>query len=217
MFGSSGHIFWDLDGTLIDSVPLKGKLFAEVFHDFPEHQEDLLAFHLAHGGLNRSEKIRRMGVEVLGISLSGDQVAARSARFGELIEEHLREAPLAPGAEVALHELAATNTMHVVTAMPNIEAHQILEHHGIAAYFQTIYGHPTPKTTSLKSLMDRHNPRPPAVLLGDSSEDSTAADRAGVAFIQVRLDGAAPLPGAVDILDGLEKSAPRIRQALENL
>lgn len=214
MSGSSGHIFWDLDGTLIDSVSLKGKLFAEVFDEYPEHHEAFVALHLAHGGLNRSEKIRRMGAEVLGISLSDEQVATRSIRFGELVEEHLREAPLAPGAEAALQELAPTCPMHVVTAMPGAEAKPILEHHGIAAYFETIRGHPTPKTTSVNSILSRHVPRPPAVLIGDSYEDSSAADQVGVAFIQVRLDGAAPLPGALFILDGLEGAAPRIQAAL---
>ena len=217
MYASSGLIFWDLDGTLVDSVPLKGELFAEVFDDYSEYHDALVAFHHQHGGLNRSEKIRRMGAEVLQIALDDDQIARRSARFAELIDSRVREAPLAPGALTTLQDLAATYPMHVVTAMPDAEALPILRYHRIADYFETTTGFPVPKSKAVKSTLSAHDPRPSAVLIGDSSEDASTAIQSGIGFIQVRLGTAAPLLGAVLILDGLEGAARRIRETIAAL
>ena len=209
-----GLIFWDLDGTLIDSVPLKGELFARVFDDHPGHHDDLVAFHLDHGGLNRTEKIRRMSTEVLGIPADEAEIERRVSRFGELTDRHLREAPLAPGASATLQELARSSVMHIVTAMPHDEARPILEHHGIAAYFESITGFPVRKAEAVEAVLSGYDARPPATLIGDSREDASTAQRSGISFIQVRLDDAAHLPGAALVLDGLEDAAARIRHAI---
>lgn len=209
-----GIIFWDLDGTLIDSVPLKGELFARVFDDHPGHHDDLVAFHLDHGGLNRTEKIRRMATEVLDICADEAEIERRVSRFEELTDRHLRDAPLAPGASATLHELARSYVMHIVTAMPQDEARPILEHHGIAAYFESITGFPVRKAEAVEAVLSGHDPRPAAAFIGDSREDASTALRTGISFIQVRLDDAAQLCGAVLVLDGLEDAAPRIRQAI---
>lgn len=209
-----GLIFWDLDGTLIDSVPLKGELFARVFDDHPGHYDDLVAFHLDHGGLNRTEKIRRMSTEVLGIPADEAEIERRVSRFGELTDRHLRDAPLAPGASATLHELASSYVMHIVTAMPQGEARPLLEHHGIAAYFESITGFPVRKAEAVEAVLSGHGPRPAAAFIGDSREDASAALASGISFIQVRHDDAAHLRGAVLVLDGLEGAAPRIRQAV---
>lgn len=209
-----GLIFWDLDGTLLDSVPLKGELFARVFDDHPGHHDDIVAFHLDHGGLNRTEKIRRMSTEVLGIPADEADVEQRVFRFGELTGRHLREAPLAPGASATLHELASSYVMHVVTAMPQDEARPILEHHGILAYFESITGFPVRKAEAVEAVLSGHDPRPAAALIGDSCEDASTALATGISFIQVRLDDAAQLRGAILVLDGLEDAATRIRRAM---
>ena len=74
--GMPEAIFFDVDGVLIESLTVKGEAFALVFKDFPDDRASIIDYHLAHGGVNRVEKIRQIFVELTG----------RQPTDGELVE-----------------------------------------------------------------------------------------------------------------------------------
>ncbi len=214
MASNAGLLFWDLDGTLIDSLLLKGELFAQIFDDYPESRDELVAYHLEHSGLDRRQKIRRMGTDVLHIDESEDRIEFRAGRFGILIKQRIHEANLAHDSVKTLRNLATTCQMHVITAMPQDEALLVVKHHKIHDYFDTISGFPTPKSAYIDAILSGYPQRPAAAVVGDSIEDYSTAARSGIDFFQVRLRSAAPITGAIAILDGFEAADEKIRLAL---
>jgi beta-phosphoglucomutase-like phosphatase (HAD superfamily) len=53
------NVIWDFDGVIIDSMPIRGQGFEEIFKDFAAvHVEELMRYHRANGGLSRFVKIR---------------------------------------------------------------------------------------------------------------------------------------------------------------
>lgn len=55
----------------------------------------------------------------------------------------------------------------------------------------------------------------PGLLIGDTAADRTAAQEAGVAFLQARLEGEPPLPGGPDSFTAWEEAATRLLAAPE--
>ena len=53
------NIFWDFDGVIIDSMPIREFGFRRIFKDFNKEKVELLTdFHRENGGLSRFFKIR---------------------------------------------------------------------------------------------------------------------------------------------------------------
>jgi beta-phosphoglucomutase-like phosphatase (HAD superfamily) len=50
-------IFFDVDGVLIDSLAIKGDSFSRAFNDYPEAREEIIAFHLSHGGVTKKSPV----------------------------------------------------------------------------------------------------------------------------------------------------------------
>ena len=78
---STKLVIFDLDGVLIDSVELKGQVFAEVFSDFPSETERILALHRANGGVSRARKIKLIYRELTGKEIDCYDYARRINMF----------------------------------------------------------------------------------------------------------------------------------------
>ena len=52
-------IFWDFDGVILDSMPIRDYGFAKIFEEFDKELVDkILEYHTLNGGLSRYVKIR---------------------------------------------------------------------------------------------------------------------------------------------------------------
>ena len=62
-------IFWDFDGVILDSMPIRDFGFAKIFEEFDKELVDkLLEYHTLNGGLSRYVKIRYFYNTLLGCS-----------------------------------------------------------------------------------------------------------------------------------------------------
>lgn len=76
------NIFWDFDGVLMDSMPVRNKGFELVLKDYPEEQvQELMAFHLKNGGLSRYVKFRYFFEEIRKETISEDEVSIWASKF----------------------------------------------------------------------------------------------------------------------------------------
>ena len=58
-------IFFDFDGVILESVDIKGWAFGKLFESYPEHVDEIVAFHFANGGMSRFDKFRYIYKNIL--------------------------------------------------------------------------------------------------------------------------------------------------------
>ncbi|MDA9802778.1 HAD family phosphatase [bacterium] len=177
-------VFLDVDGVLIDSVDVKGDVFVEVFADFPNSAEQVLAFHRAHGGLTREIKIRQI-LELLGDeSPSEPDVSDRVSQFTRLVVERVVQAPEIPGTHTFLQEWSNRCPFYAVSATPDEELQRIMIARGLMPFFRKVSGWPPEKSGLIsKEIASGGFEASRCLLVGDSDEDYQAAKRASVRFI----------------------------------
>ena len=179
-------IFFDVDGVLIDSLAIKGEAFSSAFSDYPEAREKIIAFHLSHGGVNRSEKITHLFRLIVGREPSTEEVSDRISQFSTSVFEGVVAAPEIPGAHAALKEWSEKVPLHAVSATPTDELRRILERRNIAKFFTSVHGWPPGKVSTVREVIAMRGYRSSAcILVGDSREDLHAAVATNVQFIQV--------------------------------
>ena len=179
-------IFFDVDGVLIDSLAIKGEAFSSAFSDYPEAREKIIAFHLSHGGVTRSEKITRLFRLIVGREPSAQEVSDRISQFSSSVFEGVVAAPEIPGAHAALKRWSEKVPLHAVSATPTDELRRIFDRRNIAKFFTSIHGWPPEKESTVREVIAMRGYHSSAcILVGDSREDLYAAIATNVQFIQV--------------------------------
>jgi HAD superfamily hydrolase (TIGR01549 family) len=179
-------IFFDVDGVLIDSLAVKGDAFSRAFSDYPEAREEIIAFHLSHGGVTRSDKITLLFRLIVGREPSAQEIADRIRQFSSSVFEGVVAAPEIPGARAALEEWSGKVALHAVSATPTDELRRIFDRRNITKFFTSVQGWPPKKESTVRYILAAHGYDPAAcILVGDSREDLHAALAAGVSFIQI--------------------------------
>lgn len=208
-FDGSAAIFFDVDGVLIDSVELKGQVFAEVFSDFPSETERILALHRANGGVSRARKTKLIYRELTGKEIDCYDYARRINLFSMLISDQVIDAPEISGARKALEALDNLVWMHAVSATPVEELMQVLVKRRIHSFFRSVHGDPPEKSESVRRLLLHHGYKTQdCFLVGDAYEDEQAALTNGLTFIQVGRVDDRKLEYAALKIDSLQGLAP---------
>ncbi|MBI4596980.1 MAG: HAD family hydrolase [Candidatus Omnitrophica bacterium] len=178
-------VVFDCDGVLIESGEIKTEAVRLLWA--PEGSavaEAAVAYHRAHGGVSRVEKIRYVYDRLLRRPLSAERLQALSERFQQLVFTRVLRAPWVPGAREALSQLHGCYDLFVLSGTPTDELRAILEERQVLRCFRGVYGSPPGKTEHLRRLGETHGLRGEEILMvGDSSTDYDAAQMAGTRFI----------------------------------
>lgn len=179
-------LFWDFDGVIMDSMPIRDKGFIEVLKDFPEEQvAALVAFHQKNGGLSRYVKFRYFYEEILKQPITEEEVNRLSTQFSEIMLSLLIDETLLIEDSVQfIKQNFNKYTMHVVSGSDGKELNYICKELGLDKYFSSIHGSPTPKTQLVHDLIKEHGYNTDdCVLIGDSINDYDAASKNGISFM----------------------------------
>lgn len=179
-------IFWDFDGVIMDSMPVRNKGFVDVLKDFPENEvQQLMDFHLKNGGLSRYVKFRFFFEEIRNESITEDEVKEWAAKFSKIMLENLAKPSLLINETVDFVKSNYTKyEMHIVSGSDGVELRQLCTEVGISKYFKSIHGSPTPKTELVQNLISELKlDLEKCVLIGDSVNDYDAATKNEISFI----------------------------------
>lgn len=183
-FSGLQAIVFDFDGVLVESVDLKGQAFVALYGDESESiRQEVLAYHEAHGGMTRYEKIRHYET-LCGRRGDEESVAVLAARFAEIVEAQVVAAPWVAGAGAFLERYHDTIPLYVASATPQEELERIIEKRGMAPFFKRVYGAPAKKHEALLNIAAANRYDPQVMLMvGDAMTDRDAAEKAGTRFV----------------------------------
>jgi phosphoglycolate phosphatase-like HAD superfamily hydrolase len=174
----------DFDGVVIESNDVKTEAFKQVFARFPEHIDEMMAFHHANVSVTRFAKFDYL-LSLLGRpddSVLREDIALD---FSRRVQEMMMTVSLVPGAEVFLKKLRSRMPLYLASVTPDSELETILERRGLASWFKGVYGCPPwTKPGAVRDALAREGAAPgDALLIGDSAGDQRAAQMTGVGFL----------------------------------
>lgn len=179
-------LFWDFDGVIMDSMPIRDKGFIEVLKDFPEDQvAQLVAFHQKNGGLSRYVKFRHFYEDIRKEPITEERVNELAHEFSKIMLALLIDETLLISDSVDFIKASAEKyKMHIVSGSDGKELNHICKELGLDKYFLSIHGSPTPKTQLVNDLLQQHGYNTEdCVLIGDSMNDYDAAQKNGISFM----------------------------------
>lgn len=178
-FINKKNIFWDFDGVIMDSMPVRNKGFELVLKEFPEKQVNLLMeFHLKNGGLSRYVKFRHFFEEIRGEEVNEEEIKKWAQKFSGIMREELVQPTLLIEDSVNyIKENYRKFNMHIVSGSDGEELRYLCEKLEISRYFISIHGSPVPKKELVQKLLATHNyTLENTILIGDSINDYEAAE-----------------------------------------
>ncbi len=197
-------VVFDFDGVLVESVDVKTRAFAALYAEYgPEVVAQVVAYHLAHGGVSRFEKFRHFHRAFLAQALSATAEAALGARFSALVENAVVQAPWIAGAREFLERNYRRLPLFVASGTPDEELKRIITRRGAEHYFASVCGAPLTKAEIIAAFVKDRALQPDRVLMvGDSNTDYGAAQETGVSFLGIAA-AASLFPSAVAVLPDL--------------
>ncbi len=178
-------VLWDFDGVILDSMKVRDWGFEEIFNDFnKELTNQLLVFHRQNGGLSRYVKIRYFFENLLGESITDERVLEYAQKFSVLMRKELTNPKnLILDTVEFIKKNHQNYNFHIVSGSDQEELRFLNKELGIAKYFISIHGSPTPKKQLVANLLEKHNYQlQNTCLIGDSINDFDAADYNKIQF-----------------------------------
>jgi HAD superfamily hydrolase (TIGR01549 family) len=182
-FSKYKAIFWDFDGVLMDSMPVRDMGFERVLRHYPQEQvAALMAYHRANGGLSRYAKFRYFFEVIRKEPATDEQILALAGEFSDLMRRELvNESLLIRDSIQFVKKHHARFRMHVVSGSDQAELRFLLASLNLDRWFVSIHGSPQPKPALVAQLCEQYEPSA-VLLIGDSINDLQAAQAGGVDF-----------------------------------
>ena len=177
-FTGKNNIFWDFDGVLMDSMPVRNKGFELVLKEFPKEQvAQLMEFHSKNGGLSRYVKFRYFFENIRNETVTNQEIDIWASKFSEIMKSELVNPRLLILDSINFVKKSYKKfEMHIVSGSDQEELRYLCASMGISQYFKSIHGSPTPKIELVHNLLTENNyDAQETVLIGDSGNDYDAA------------------------------------------
>ena len=187
------YLFFDFDGVILDSLPIKTDAFRELYMPYGNDvARKVVAHHSLNGGMSRFEKFRLYHRDYIGIQLTEQEVHRLAAQFADLVYEKVMRAPFIKGAREFL-ELCREREKHCfcVSGTPEDEIKRVIQARGLMSFFRDIKGSPCSKTDNVRELIKNYDViSEHAVFFGDAINDLKAAQQNNIEFIGINYTGA---------------------------
>ena len=177
-------IFFDFDGVILESVDVKGWAFGKLFEGYPEHIDEIVAFHYANGGMTRFDKFRYIYKSILQNPLSDDEFERLCRDFSNLAYHRVLKCDFVPGALEFVQKYFNKISFYIISGTPQEEMIRIVKAKGLNPYFKGVYGSPTSKDDWVKQILEENGLDAGEVLfVGDALSDYEAAVKNRLKFV----------------------------------
>lgn len=198
-------IIFDFDGVILDSVDIKTKAFARLFTaEGPEVVEQVVAFHLSHGGVSRFRKFAHIYEKILQRPMPEGESGRLGERFSELVFDEVVKAEWIPGAPEFLESWHKRCRCFVASGTPQEELERIVKLRKLDDYFVGVFGSPATKEQIARRIFEEFGVRnDEALFVGDAMTDFHAARACEVEFVGITSSGENPFPPGTRVLPDL--------------
>ncbi|MDZ4405794.1 HAD hydrolase-like protein [Prosthecobacter sp.] len=185
-------IAFDLDGTLIDSNPVKRQGFDHVFAGFNTGTATVARVLETHRKAFRTVVIRLVLEQLHAASEPGcepteERVLELAARYNRFCIDGAVSCPEITGAAQTLQQLSASHKLFINTATAGEAAVEIIERRGWSHLFTGVLGFPPGKLENLQTAAAQTRVQHRDVLMvGDDDHDAEAATAFDCPFIAVQ-------------------------------
>ena len=186
-------IAFDLDGTLIDSNPVKRRGFDHVFANFNDGAAIVARVLETHRKAFRTVVIRLVLEQLQaagepGCEPTDERVAELAARYNRFCIDGAVACPEIAGAEVMLKFLSqAGHRLFINTATATDAAKEVIQRRAWNGFFVGILGFPPEKVANLEEISRLTGTTCHEIaMVGDDDQDMIAAEAFGCRFIGLR-------------------------------
>ncbi len=177
-------IIFDFDGVICESVEVKTDAFRRLFKGYPEHLDEIVAFHMQNGGMSRFRKFEIIYKDILKKPLTEAQSKHLGEKFTEYSYQAVLDSDFVVGASEFLKKNYKKYLLFVVSGTPEDEMIRVVNARGLDRYFKAVYGSPRLKHDLIGEIMGKYHLKPYEVIfVGDSTTDQEGARKSGVDFI----------------------------------
>ncbi len=178
-------VFWDFDGVILDSMPIRDQGFIKLFSGYGEEAlNKAMHFHNENAGLSRFVKIKHFYENILETCITEEKVQELAKGFSQLMRSELINPKYIIAETLGFIQANYQSyNFHIVSGSEQSELRFICEQHQLTHYFKTIEGSPTHKNDLVKNLMQQNNyQQEECILIGDSNTDLQAAKANNIRF-----------------------------------
>jgi phosphoglycolate phosphatase-like HAD superfamily hydrolase len=180
-------IIFDFDGVICDSVNVKTEAFAAMYK---AHGDEVVAkvvqYHHEHGGISRYQKFRYYHKELLGITLTDEEVKKMGDTFSSIALQKVIDSPHLPGVLDFLKASQQDADLFICTGTPETEIRIILDKKGLTNFFKAVYGAPKSKADIIREIMQTFQMTAEQLeFYGDAMTDYNAAKDTNIKFTGV--------------------------------
>jgi phosphoglycolate phosphatase-like HAD superfamily hydrolase len=180
-------IFFDFDGTLVDSNSIKREAFFRVTEDIPDCHAYIDKLLAKDEALTRYEVFRRVCARFLAMAQDTPDFECLMSRYSKSIVATVSDAPEIFGTSRLLAQLKIANLpAFVCSATPSEDLLKIMRQRGWSEYFTEVRGAPKTKIENIEELRTQYGlSRSSCLVIGDRWDDYDAAKKTKIKFLGV--------------------------------
>lgn len=183
-------VIFDFDGVILESTKVKIDAFRAMFTKYPDLVDDIVAYHIEHGGISRFVKFRHIYRHMLKQELTADKERELGEEFTRLALDGVMKVPYVAGAQEFLQKRRDDYLFFVASGTPEEELRTVIRERGMEDYFDGVYGSPQIKPEIIMMVLENYRlNKDEVVFVGDANSDRLAAGETGVEFVFRRHEG----------------------------
>lgn len=168
---------FDFDGVVVNSMYLKGKIFAKIFNVNNYNKKKIITYHLLNGSMKRRKKIQYIAENILKLKMSNSTrrifMINKENEFKRIYSDQLSQIKLVKGIK-NYFKLIKKNKgdIYIVSSAPIREINLICKLNLLNSYITKIYDTKISKIEALKKIHKMKNiSKKNIIYFGDSLSD----------------------------------------------
>ena len=179
-------IFWDFDGVILASHPIREMGFKVALQHYPEKEvEALLAYHRENGGWSRYVKFEYFFHKIRKEPYDEEDILRLASAYSNAVKSLLINKDLLIQESISfILNKGKKYRMYIASGSDGKELNEVCQGLGISAYFHSIHGSPEKKSAILSRILKEHQHDPSSCLMiGDAKNDYDAAVENNIPFL----------------------------------
>ena len=198
-------IFFDFDGTIIESNIVKEKGFLELYkNENLSTLKAIIVFHRSNMGLNRFEKFKYINENIINKKYNNSIGSQMNKQYSDYVKKKIEHVPFVKGAIRYLDKNYNKFNFYLCSVTIHSDLLSVIEKKNLIKYFKEIRGGPEKKLTIIQDIVNLNKYNLDDILyVGDAESDYKLAKKLKVSLIGVKSIGSFLFSQNIKVVDNL--------------